>query len=121
MMWRSTTIDLSSLRKWALLALAAAVPAPAHAANVTYLECMMSTGGSEQALWKIALDEGGKTVSFEHPLARGARPAIFTADKVSWNDGRLSISRLVLTFTRNSLGATDIGKCKVVAPPRRAF
>lgn len=106
----------------ALLAAVASLTAPAHAAGITYLECTMSQGGGEDAVWKLALDETAKIVSFEHFAASGSQRAIFAADKVTWNDGRMVISRVNLTFSRTSvLGDTDIGKCKIVSPPKRAF
>jgi hypothetical protein len=105
----------------ALFVAAATLAMPANAAAITYLECTMSKGGGEDAVWKIALDETAKTVSFEHFAASGIERAIFTADKVTWSDGRMVISRVDLTFSRTSLGHTDVGKCKVVNPPKRAF
>lgn len=106
----------------ALFVAAAALTMPANAAAITYLECTMSKGGGEDAIWKIALDETAKTVSFEHFAASGIERAIFTADKVTWSGGRMVISRVDLTFARTSvLGNTDVGKCKVVNPPKRAF
>lgn len=104
----------------AIAALAILVSAPASAQNITYLECTMPNG-AEQVIWKIALDEQAKLVTFEHPLASGSRPAIFTADKVTWNEGRLSIRRVDLRFTRTFLDKSDVGQCKVVRPPKRAF
>lgn len=104
-----------------LFAAIAIAGSPAQAAGITYLECLMSDGGSEQMQWKIALDENAKTVTFEHAMARGATPGIFTADRVSWSAGQLSISRLDLVFTRTILGHTANGKCQLVDPPKRAF
>lgn len=101
---------------------AASFSAPAIAQQIVYLECNLPTGESGPAiLWKLALDERAKTVSFEHPQASGTVPAIFAADKVTWRDGRFILSRVNLTFSREFLGATDTGKCKVVQPPKRAF
>ncbi len=106
----------------ALFAAAATLAMPANAAAITYLECTMSKGGGEDAIWKIALDETARTVSFEHIGGSWTERGIFTADKVSWNGGSMVISRVDLTFTRMSvLGDTDVGKCKVVNPPKRAF
>ena len=98
-----------------------AIPATSHARGISYLECMMDSGDNTPVLWKIALDEEAKTISFEHPFANSTRPATFTADRVVWNGGAFAISRTTLTFTRNALGQTDEGKCKVVQPPKRAF
>jgi len=115
-------LKLKTSARIALFAAVASMAVPANAAAITYLECTMSKGGGEDAIWKIALDETAKTVSFEHFAASGIERAIFTADKVTWNDGRMVISRVDLTFARMSvLGNTDVGKCKVVNPPKRAF
>lgn len=106
----------------ALFAAAASMAVPANAAGIAYLRCTMPKGGGEDAVWKLALDETAKTVSFEHFAASGIERAIFTAEKVTWNDGRMVISRVDLTFARTSIvGGTDVGKCKVVSPPKRAF
>ena len=106
----------------ALFAAAAMLATPANAAAITYLECTMTIGGGKDTVWKIALDETARTVSFEHIGGSWTERGIFTADKVSWNDGSMVISRVDLTFNRTSvLGDNYVGKCKVVNPPKRAF
>ncbi|KGB55037.1 hypothetical protein FG91_01667 [Sphingopyxis sp. LC81] len=105
-----------------MVILAAAAATPAAAQGITYLECNMTAGGEgDDIIWKLALDERAKTVSFEHPQASGTLPATFAADKVTWKGGRFSVSRINLTFSREFLGVVDTGKCKVVQPPKRAF
>lgn len=105
-----------------LVAVASLAAAPASAAPITYLECTMAGGPDGKMVWKIALDEGAKMISFEHFAASGNERAIFSADKVTWDGARMVISRVDLTFARTSvLGNTDVGKCKVVNPPKRAF
>lgn len=98
----------------------ATVAQPALAADIVHLQCEMP-GDGEPFVWKIALDEGAKTISFENPHVSGMKPAIFTSDKVLWNDGRLEISRTDLVMTRRFLGQQQQGQCKIVTPAKRAF
>ena len=114
---------MKDFRSWAIAGLVAfASSTSAEAASVTYLECRMTTGGGgPEMIWQISLDEGVRTVTYKHSEAEGVRPGVFTPSMVSWNDGRFSISRIDLTFSRTALGATDKGKCKFVSPPKRAF
>lgn len=97
-----------------------ALSSSANAAGLAYLECVMPSGNGG-IVWQIALDENAKTVTFKHSEAQGMRPGVFTPDMVTWNEGRFSISRIDLSFSRTWMGITDKGKCKVVTPPKRAF
>lgn len=99
-----------------LLASVSALAAP------VYLDCKVQSGSTE-TLWNVALDESAGTASYaiQKPAFTGKFPAVFTAEKVVFNDITVNRTDLSITVPIALLSRVDRGTCEVVKAPARKF
>ena len=107
------------------LLLIAAIPAEAMA-SPAYLECEFVSNGQAFPV-SVTADEAAGTVALFMPTTGNRQQLVgtFTADRVMFATRSMSyvIDRVNLTITRNVhiIQSTEVGKCKVQTPPKRAF
>lgn len=110
--------------KKSVAALILLVPAVALAEPV-YLDCTITSGAKGDVVWNVTLDESQGIVAWVVPALNTKRkvPAVFTADKVTFDSMEISRVDLSLVRTVSVLGETrvDRGQCKLVKPPARQF
>lgn len=133
-----TVVMSRAHRRWAvavMLAISAFAASPS-ADSPIYLQCQLGLDGQATPAtapfdWEISLDETRGSVEWVRPQASGREEGSFSAREVRWTKtmggvaNNFAINRSTLAFTRTaSVGDHTLvasGRCRVVAPPRRAF
>lgn len=107
------------MRILAITALAFATTATAATDGVVFLTCDMAG----DSIWKMALNENERTVTYEHTNGVYETRATFLSDKVTWSSAisTWTISRLDLTLTHSWGDHVEVYPCKLDDPPSRKF